>query len=176
MSSNNDFGNYYLVLKHLIYQAISAHSALHPILINILNVMFVTLISVRDYAVAVDIARALVYTSEKVFGVDSFETAERYLQLADVLLKNEMFNEAMIYNELAMNTYSLVLGKEHERVKVCYLLKGICLMQLNKSAEALKCMEVVMSIKKSVEEVINATYYACVLSAYVLCLWMNDYI
>ena len=161
----NEFGTYYLLLKRLVYQAISAHSALHPILIKILDIMFVTLISVRDYAVAVDIARALVHTSERVFGVDSFETAERYLQLADVLLKNEMFNEAMVYNELAMHTYALLKGKEDDRVKECYQLKGVCLMQMNKAEEALKCMEIVISLKNKSDEVLNATYYACVLAA-----------
>lgn len=166
---NNEFGSYYLLLKHLIYQVISAHSALHPILINILNVMFVTLISVHDYAVAVDIARALVYVSEKVFGVDSFETAERYLQLADVLLKNEMFNEALLYNEMAINIYALALGKESDKVKECYHLKGVCLMQTGRREEALECMDIVISSKmKDSDEVLNASYYACILSAYEL--------
>lgn len=164
--NNSDFGNYYLLLKHLIYQVISAHSALHPALINILNVMLVCLINVRDFATAVDICRALVYTSEKVYGKDSFETAERYLQLADILLKNEMFNEAMIYNELAINVYSLVLGKDCEKVKECYLLKGVCMMQTNRREEALKCMDVVLtSTDKSIDEVLNAAYYGCILSA-----------
>ena len=134
--------------------------------INILNSMLVILLSVHDYATSVDVARSLVYVSEKTFGKDSFETAERYLQLADLLVKNEMFNEAYLYNELAIKVYAMMLGESADKVKKCYQLKGICLMQRGQREEALKCMEVVMTMKdRSAEEVMNATFYACLMNA-----------
>ena len=134
--------------------------------INILNSMLVILLSVHDYATSVDVARSLVYVSEKTFGKDSFETAERYLQLADLLVKNEMFNEAYLYNELAIKIYAMMLGENDDKVKKCYQLKGICLMQRGQREEALKCMEVVMTMKdRSAEEVMNATFYACLMNA-----------
>lgn len=135
-------------------------------IINILNSMLAILLSVHDYATSVDVTRSLVYVSEKTFGKDSFETAERYLQLADLLVKNEMFNEAYLYNELAIKIYAMMLGENDDKVKKCYQLKGICLMQRGQREEALKCMEVVMTMKdRSAEEVMNATFYACLMNA-----------
>ena len=128
--------------------------------------MLAILLSVHDYATSVDVTRSLVYVSEKTFGKDSFETAERYLQLADLLVKNEMFNEAYLYNELAIKIYAMMLGENDDKVKKCYQLKGICLMQRGQREEALKCMEVVMTMKdRSAEEVMNATFYACLMNA-----------
>lgn len=128
--------------------------------------MLAILLSVHDYATSVDVTRSLVYVSEKTFGKDSFETAERYLQLADLLVKNEMFNEAYLYNELAIKIYAMMLGENDDKVKRCYQLKGICLMQRGQREEALKCMEVVMTMKdRSAEEVMNATFYACLMNA-----------
>jgi len=160
------FPEAYELAKKCLIQVISAHSQLHPQCLVLLNVMSAILLNVNDMDLSVDCSRAALYCSDMINGCDSLESAKIHTELASLLYRNGAYYESIIHNLIAIGIYKVLYGEDATRVKLVLLNLGMAYMQLEKREDALRCMNVVMTLKDAKSDAyLNACFYGCVLNA-----------
>ena len=133
-------------------------------MLSLLNTMKTILVEVKDTPMALECCRAALYCSDAINGCDSMESARLHTELAALLFRQQCFYESIIHSKIAVAVYSLLNGAESTRVKEVMLNMGMGYMNVNKTEEAVRCFDMVMTLEKG-DAYLNACYYGCVMNA-----------